>query len=86
MLLDRGFQDVREMEGGFTAWQKAGYPVISTPAQDSTSTTSTYKLRLGFDVGDTVVDFRLRDLNGAEVALFELLGDKPVMLEFGSYT
>lgn len=44
------------------------------------------KLELGFNIGDTVSDFRLKDLNGNEVTLFQLLKDKPVMLEFGSYT
>ena len=35
---------------------------------------------------DEAVDFKLRDPNGTEVSLFGLLNEKPVMLEFGSYT
>jgi hypothetical protein len=31
VLLERGFQDVKEMKGGFSAWQQRGYLVISAP-------------------------------------------------------
>ncbi len=35
-------------------------------------------------VGEAAPDFRLRNLEGAEIALGELCGDKPIVLEFGS--
>jgi hypothetical protein len=31
LLLERGFQDAKEMKGGFSAWQQRGYSVISAP-------------------------------------------------------
>ena len=74
------------MEDGLKAWQEAGYPVVAAPDQEPTSTPSVYRTQLGLSVGDTAIDFRLRDLNGSEISFFELLADKPVMLEFGAYT
>ena len=52
----------------------------------STTVPRIYKPQLGLVVGDEAVDFKLRDPNGTEVSLFGLLNEKPVMLEFGSYT
>jgi len=31
ILLEKGFPDVKEMKGGFTTWQKLGYPVFYGP-------------------------------------------------------
>ena len=56
------------------------------PTLGSTPTLPVVKPQLGLEVGDTAIDFRLKDLDGTEVSLYDLLADKPVMLEFGSYT
>jgi hypothetical protein len=37
-LLETGFQDVKEMEGGFSAWQNSDYPVIHMPTPAPTPT------------------------------------------------
>jgi len=43
-------------------------------------------LNTAYDTGDTVSDFKLKDIEGNEITLYELLKNKPVMIEFGSYT
>ncbi len=60
---------------------------LSDESEDRLQMPDTVKeLRRGFNVGDTVPDFKLKDPNGNEFALYQLLEDKPVMLEFGAYT
>jgi rhodanese-related sulfurtransferase len=32
MLMEKGYKDVKEMDQGYSAWQKAAYPVVgNTP-------------------------------------------------------
>ncbi len=83
MLLERGLPNARELEGGFAAWQKAGYSVVPIP---TLSKAPVVQLGLGLNVGDVAIEFWLKDLNGTQVSLAELVARKPVMLEFGSYT
>jgi peroxiredoxin len=40
----------------------------------------------GPDVGELAIDFALRDVDGNEHTLSQLLADKPVVLIFGSFT
>ncbi|UCC77848.1 MAG: hypothetical protein JSW37_05640 [Anaerolineales bacterium] len=40
----------------------------------------------GPDVGELAIDFTLRDVDGNEHTLSQLLADKPVVLIFGSFT
>ncbi len=44
------------------------------------------RLNTAYKTGDTVSDFKLKDIEGDEISLYKLLKEKPVMLEFGSYT
>jgi len=48
-------------------------------------TTANYK-SVGLPVGDTAVDFTLRDTGGVEHTLSDLLEEKPVVIVFGSFT
>ncbi len=43
-------------------------------------------LQLGFKPGDTATDATLKDPEGVETSLFQLLENKPLMIQFGSYT
>jgi hypothetical protein len=40
----------------------------------------------GLAVGETAVDFTLKDVDGNTVSLAGLLGEKPVVMIFGSFT
>lgn len=40
----------------------------------------------GLAVGGTAVNFTLKDINGSEFRLSQLLAEKPVMMVFGSFT
>ncbi len=40
----------------------------------------------GPDVGELAIDFTLRDVDGHEHTLSQLLADRPVVLIFGSFT
>jgi hypothetical protein len=40
----------------------------------------------GLAVGGTAVNFMLKDINGSEFRLSQLLSEKPVMMVFGSFT
>ena len=42
--------------------------------------------KAGLPVGETAVDFTLKDTDGATVSLSGLLGEKPVVMIFGSFT
>ena len=84
-LRERGFPDAKELQGGFAAWQKAGY-AATKPNQDPGSTPFVYQPELGLNIGDTAIEFWLKNLDGTQVSLFQLLAEKPVMLEFGSYS
>ena len=87
MFLERGFQNVKFLEGGFTAWQEEGYPVVPISNQESGHTSSlTYQPRLGLSVGDSAVDISLKDITGVEYTLSQLYTEKPLIIEFGSYT
>ena len=48
-------------------------------------TTANYQ-SVGLPVGDTAVDFTLRDTGGVEYTLSDLLEEKPVVFEFRSFT
>ena len=61
-------------------------PKAATTSEPTPTLLPVVKLQLGFAVGDSAIDFRLKDLNGTEVTLYESLAGKPVMLQFGSYT
>jgi hypothetical protein len=86
LLIQKGFQNVKELVGGFYAWQNAEYPVTPPPAPGSVAITPVSQVQLGINVGEEAIEFWLKDLNGVEVSLLKLLTEKPVMLEFGSYT
>jgi cytoskeletal protein RodZ len=40
----------------------------------------------GIAVGETAINFNLKDINGSEFQLSRLLAEKPVMMVFGSFT
>lgn len=40
----------------------------------------------GLKIGQTAVDFTLKDTHGTEFRLSQLLAEKPVMMVFGSFT
>ena len=40
----------------------------------------------GLKVGETAIDFTLSDINGNEFTLSEMLREKPVVMELGSFT
>lgn len=82
LLTGNGFVNVKELHGGYYEWRKAHV----VPGTDVTDSTPVFQPYLGFDVGDPVIDFWLKDLSGAEYSLMELLAEKPVLLIFGSYT
>lgn len=88
ILYDIGYRNVSELIGGFSAWYDAGYDI--TPASEQTITVpsikSVYQPWLGLKVGESAVDFQLKDTRGEVYRLSELLAEKPVMLQFGSYT
>ena len=82
------YRNVRELDGGFNAWQEAGYAVTSAPEQTMTLPPSenVHQPRLSFKAGKSAVDFQLKTPGGVEYQLSKLLAEKPVMLQFGSYT
>ncbi len=41
---------------------------------------------IGLLIGDTAVNFTLKDIHGSEFRLSQLLAEKPVMMVFGSFT
>ncbi len=41
---------------------------------------------VGLAIGDTAVDFTLKDIEGNTVSLRSLLSEKPVVMVFGSFT
>jgi rhodanese-related sulfurtransferase len=41
ILMEKGFQSVKEMKGGFSSWQKLGYPVFVNPQNTSPIPTNT---------------------------------------------
>ncbi len=41
---------------------------------------------VGLAVGETAIDFTLKDVDGNTVSLASLLGEKPVVMIFGSFT
>jgi len=41
---------------------------------------------VGLSIGETAVNFALRDIYGTEVQLSRLLSEKPVVMVFGSFT
>jgi hypothetical protein len=86
LLVTQGFQNVKELTGGFYAWTKAEYPATTLTTPNSATIVPVSRVQLGLNSGETVIEFWLKDLNGVEVSLLELLSEKPVMLEFGSYT
>ena len=42
--------------------------------------------QIGLAVGETAVNFTLKDINGGELRLSQLLAEKPVLVIFGSFT
>ena len=84
-LVEKGFPDIKELAGGFSAWQKAEYPAASAPTPDYPASPS-LNAQLGLSARDAAIDFRLKDMAGNQVSLTELVARKPVMLQFGSYT
>lgn len=66
--------------------KKVPKPMSTTETDVMTEIPNVQGLRLAFKPGDTAQDFALKTPDGAETSLFQLLKDKPVMLEFGSYT
>ena len=88
MLFDRDYRNVRELHGGLSDWLDAGYTVTPVPELTfaSTHTENIYQPRLGFTAGGSTFDFLLKNPDGVEYQLSKLLTDKPVMLQFGSYT
>lgn len=40
----------------------------------------------GLAIGEMAVDFTLKDMDGKEYTLSQLLGEKPVVIVFGSFT
>ena len=59
------------------------------PMWTPTATTKplpTVTTQLNLRVGEIAPDFTLKDLKGMEITLSQLLADKPVVIEFGSYT
>ena len=41
---------------------------------------------VGLSIGETAVNFALKDIHGTEVQLSRLLAEKPVVMVFGSFT
>ena len=41
---------------------------------------------VGLSIGETAVNFMLKDVRGTEVQLSHLLAEKPVLMVFGSFT
>jgi hypothetical protein len=85
VLREIGYENVLELKGGFSAWKKAGFS-IATGIQPAAYEEPNYKPVLGLKTGQLAIDFWLKDVNGIEFSLFGMLVDKPVVLEFGSYT
>ncbi len=85
MLIENGFNNVQELNGGYSEWRKT-YLVSEPQVQETVDAAPVYKVRLGLNVGEPVIDFWLKDIHGVQVSLLELLTRKPVMLAFGSYT
>jgi hypothetical protein len=50
------------------------------------STTNFVPEQVVLQAGDTMPDFVLNDINGQEISFYDLLQEKPVMLQTGSYT
>lgn len=91
LLLENGFQNVQELDGGYSAWIKLGYPVQSNSPVPATITATTTPAEYIWDIrplkaGELAVDFRLRDVNSIEYSLYDLACEKPVVLQFGSYS
>ena len=62
-------------------------PVLSTTLKKNCSPTADESFEsAGLVVGEMAIDFTLKDINGNECQLSKLLAEKPVMIEFGSFT
>ena len=69
-----------------TGRKKVSKPASTTETGVLTEIPNVQSLRVALKPGDTTQDFALKTPDGVEKSLFQLLKDKPVMLEFGSYT
>jgi hypothetical protein len=58
-----------------TAWAQPQRPDRSTPYPQARPA-----------LGETAPDFTLQDLDGKEVRLRDLVGKRPIIIEFGSYS